>query len=82
MLIIVASLEDRIHRWLSAPAYANDLVKARKERENGTSEWFFDEHRFQQWLRVGTDDLDRLVSNRFGNNTLWVQGWHSYLIKP
>jgi hypothetical protein len=37
-LIDLASLVDRIHVWISVPSFANDLERARKEKENGTSE--------------------------------------------
>jgi hypothetical protein len=44
----------------------------------GTSEWFFDQQPFEQWLHVRPNAHAQTSMDLFENNTLWVQGQHSY----
>lgn len=61
----------RILEWLEAPEYTVDLDYAKGQREEGTSEWLFDESPFRAWLHSQTESSH---SKSFSTTTLWITG--------
>ncbi|OCL03838.1 hypothetical protein AOQ84DRAFT_137126 [Glonium stellatum] len=66
---------DRIRNWLSPPEFLQEYEKAVDIREDGTTDWLFEDPRLENWA---LSNPARSAPSKFEQECLWVQGNPGY----
>ena len=74
--ICIDAFAADITNWLEAPNFRDNLEHVQRERTEGTTEWIFQNHIFQNWkhLDVEAETLSEANTHVQRKNILWLHG--------
>lgn len=65
---------QRLSDWLAAPSFAQPLEDSQDEREEGTSQWIFEDAAFQAWETSQPEARKSASAMEFSPDVLWIHG--------